>query len=290
MSDQLPTRASFDNDRLPHPGETCAIAGSDLWKTTALLFDRVFVATPTTNGVEIGEVDIPAELTFGTRGISDDARLRLEFWLGKQPKYWPHLSPADVRAVVERTLVVTCQEHGIDSTPTFMTDAVLDVAYPTGKAIAYQAALRNIPVVDEAQVTWQQVLEFRADRNAVAKYRALRVWLRAGLRATTVQEAVDIIASRLDQYEWALKKHGLRTTSGLIELLVGPKSLSLVTATVGLSAVIGGPIFAALAGGLVVTAGVTAALLERKIEREALAREEFADIALLHEARNRFSS
>ena len=65
--------------------------------------------------------------------------------------------------------------------------------FTSGEQIAYEGALSNIPLVVAETASWEQVLDFRKDPEAVSKYRDLRLWLRSGIGAQSAQHAADII-------------------------------------------------------------------------------------------------
>lgn len=59
-------------------------------------------------------------------------------------------------------------------------------------------------------MSWEQILEFRQDRGASRKYRNIRLWLRDGLHAETITEASELVEKKIEDYEWAIRKHGLK--------------------------------------------------------------------------------
>ncbi len=129
----------------------------------------------------------------------------------------------------------------------------------------FVAAIDNIPVVRDDQVTLDQLLEFRKDSEARNKYRKLRLWLGSSIHADTVSNASEIIAQRIENYEWAIRKHGLETYRSAIEYIINQKSLLSTTMASTLGALLGGPIAAELMGGTVLLGQVSAYLLERKV-------------------------
>jgi hypothetical protein len=86
----------------------------------------------------------------------------------------------------------------------------------------------------------------------------------------------EILRRYLDDYSWALRKHGIQTTVGgftsFLAAAAAPTTLSLLAAS---------PL-AVTGGGIVLAAGAVAWLANKQIERTELHRSE---IAYLHEVR-----
>lgn len=108
------------------------------------------------------------------------------------------------------------------------------------------SALSGIALVEEDSLTWEQVLEFRKDTKARAKYRRLIRWLDGELKSKSPAEIQDLIAIKLDDYEWGIKKHGMKTAIGSVSCVLDPKFLASAAAVVGASTLAGGEFWAAL--------------------------------------------
>lgn len=269
----------FRHDRRPALRETCAFTEADIAKATALLFDRFFVSTreePQT--VEPFE-DVPEEFTFG---ISQATQRASELIIAKHHADMPL---AQLHALTKQCLMAGYAEFGIHGTAVYPTDTSFEQDFPNGASIAYQAALNNLPLASNKDLSWDQVLGFRADRDAVRKYRDLRLWLENGLNAASVQQATDLIAKRIEDYHWAVKKHGIKTITGALTNVLSAKSLTSIAAGAGISTLLSGPTAAALAGGLIVISKCSTWFVERRLEMETIKRENFADVALLCEAK-----
>ncbi len=185
--------------------------------------------------------------------------------------------------------VISSYAHcGITMVPCYEKLDLFNDEYPSGPTLVYQAALANLPVVDEKEVSWEQILRFRDDSEAARKYRALRTWLDQSVRANSVQEATDIIGKKLDDYEWAIKKHSLLTIKSALSQVLELNKAGATLAMAGAAGVVGGPIWSAIAAGLVVTSQVALSLIERKIELEDIKRGEHAEVALIYDARKAF--
>lgn len=158
-----------------------------------------------------------------------------------------------------------------------------------GREIGYRAALNGLKIIDESQVTMEQVEEFRRDPETTRKYRALRLWLHQGLGAESVDHANDIVTQKLDDYTWAMEKHGLATITGAIESIVDSKHIAAIAGGTGMAALCAGPVWASIAGGLMVGAEVATWIAKRAISLEDVKRGPHSEVAIIYEARKRFT-
>jgi hypothetical protein len=160
-----------------------------------------------------------------------------------------------------------------------------DRALRQGTSIAFNAAINNIPAVAEDDLTWDQILSFRQDAEAVRKFRALRTWLVNSVNAASISEAQEIIAKKVDDYEWAIKKHALRTvTGGLTNVLSSETFVSVATGT-GIATLLHKPAFAIISSGLVIAAKIGAWVEERRIDLKDIEHGPNSEVALICEAR-----
>ena len=116
------------------------------------------------------------------------------------------------------------------------------------------------------------------------------LWLPEAMNALSFEQASDLIAKRVDDYIWAINKHGLETTTGVLTRLFEWQRAAVTVGTAGLAAAIGGGVPAALAGGVAVAAGVSAWFLERHVSSKEVMRGPGSEIAILVLAKNRFGS
>lgn len=245
-------------------------------KAAALLFDRVYVdrATAAKHGVP---KEIAFELPVVTQLMASEALKVIKKSI-REGKSYERIAPA-----VLRVMVSSHAKFGIPVLPLYPTDIEFENDYPTGNAIVYQAILNNIPIVSP-ELEWKQVLDFRQDKDARRKYRSMRVWLSDALASKSLEEATDLIGTKLEDYQWALKKHGLQSAVGTITQVLDSKQLAAIAAAGGVTALMGAPIWGLLAAGSLVVAKTAIRLAERRIEHEDFKRENAA-IAAIHEIR-----
>jgi hypothetical protein len=174
---------------------------------------------------------------------------------------------------------------GLPVVPLFQSHVAYDQRVAPGSSIAFEAAIGSIPVLVEKDLSWEQVLEFRKDADAKRKLRALRTWLQTGLSAKSVAEAKEQIERRVDDYEWAIKKHGLRTVIGGLTAVLDSKFLVTAVGVTGIAGLMVGPVWGAIAGGALTISKVSVWLTERRIEKLDVQRGPNSEAALIFEAR-----
>ncbi|MCX5643754.1 MAG: hypothetical protein NTZ17_03575 [Phycisphaerae bacterium] len=143
------------------------------------------------------------------------------------------------------------------------------------------SALMDLQVVDEESLTWDQVVTFRADNEARKKYRRFLHWLDGTMLGKSQAFIEDEISQRLEDYEHALKKHGIRTVIGTIEEALDGKYIL----GAGGFALVGHPILAALVAGLLVAGKVTVKLLQTSLKYDDVERGVNSEISWVHEVK-----
>ena len=114
------------------------------------------------------------------------------------------------------------------------------------------------------------------------------MWVRDSLHATSLQQAVDVIGQKVDDYEWGLKKHGFKAITGTISQVFAWKEAmvsAMITAAVAKAL---GPLWAAIAGGVMVTSQIGTHIAEQLIDREDAKRGKDREVAIIHEIKKRF--
>ncbi len=255
------------------PGQRLAICKIGLYERSALLFDRII--TPKFGSAPI-EPPIPPSIGFYVPELEQE--------IGGE--YILDTLPHGEEAVLNLWVSVYNREN-IEVIPVYTSEVALSKHFPEGPELAFQAALQHIPVVAEASITWDRVIDFRKDSEAIRKYRDLRLWLEMGLQAKSLPQALDIISQKIDDYTWAIKKHGLETKIGYIRQLLGWKQTTILTAGTAISTLLGGPVWGAIAAGTIISSEITASVAESKIKLEDTKRGKNREIAYLLELREK---
>lgn len=225
----------------------CGIVTLNRRKTAALIADRVWGAD-TDLGISFGWY-LPMEVRFM-------AVLKLQYLFERAPNAPAAipLTPTDAEnafADVERDLSLGfCATTGASVHPLYSSLSRRDFQYHPGDQTALVSIVENLNIVDEEQLTWEQVAEFRRDREARAAYRTFVHWLDRDMIDRSVQYIVDEVVQRLERYEWSLHKHGIKTVIGILSNTINPKSLvSTSTAGLAIDLIAGKPLWSLLAAG-----------------------------------------
>lgn len=258
-------RRRCSNPIYPKPHESLALSVMRP-KTAALAFDKVYRFPILTDPVpeEVGfycatraEVQHMAAALFLI--FAEDLGIPLDIERRGETR-----SPAENE---RRSLRLLCEEltqQGTRPTIFYENREVQGEEFTVGPYEVLTAAISNVAMVHEKDLSWEQVIEFRKDTETRAKYRRFVRWVDEELRAKPPAEVEDLIAIRLDDYEWALKKHGLVSSLGTLSCLIDPKFLGATSATVAATALsVGGFWAGVMAAGLtvgraLVTFGTTA--------------------------------
>ena len=110
----------------------------------------------------------------------------------------------------------------------------------------------HLNLIDTQYVPWNAVIEFRKDRESVAKLRRLRLFMFENYSGKPVSYVRDDILKRIDDYETTAKRWGMRTALQTMQGILSLKSLPAVAASA----------FAASAGAGLTTAIAIGAGLE----------------------------
>jgi Fe2+ transport system protein FeoA len=237
---------------------------------------------------QVHSPEIPAELTFGGTNLdqvitSISSRLTYQRSDGAIEITGNTSEQYNIYKHSLRLVSKSYTEHGVPVTPVYPSEDLLRTEILPGSVAAFQAALENIPLIDVSTVSWEQVLEVRRDKQALRKIRDLGLWLQASLKCENIAEASDLIAKRIEDYAWALKKHNLKTITG---------ASSAILAAGGLMPVLNAlnrPIWEAVAAVVALAGGATAWLVERLIDREDILRGANSEVAILYDAQRAFT-
>lgn len=273
-------------ERIPAPGETCAVTSRPYLKQAALLFDRVLLSC----GDHSYEFfDGPEALTFGIQQADDIVAKATQEKLDKliqaeDSAGMSHLFQSEVYQLYTETY----REFGIEVIPIYSSERAFQNDTAPGPVIGYQAAMSQVSLVSPDGANWDQIVDFREDKDALRKYRALRNWLRHGLKASSVAEATDIISQKLEDYEWAIRKHDLKTITGTLASVLDSKQLLALSSASGAAGLVGGAIWAAVTAGIILFAGVSVKIADRLVELEDVKRGANSEVAVIYDIRRRF--
>lgn len=124
--------------------------------------------------------------------------------------------------------------------------------YRAGAYDVVLAALQNVPIPDERELSWEQILDMKQDRQSQIKLRRLKHWLDAEMIGRTPQYIADEIAIRLHDYQNALRKHGVATILGSLQTAIDAKVVTGGALAVASLSFATSPTAALVAGGGIV--------------------------------------
>ncbi len=116
----------------------------------------------------------------------------------------------------------------------------------------------------------------------------MRNWLDTEMVGKSISYVSDAIATRLDGYEWALKKHGIETVTGAVSDLLDYRFLASAGSVVG--GLLAGGLWAGAGTGLaeLVGAGIVigkaaVSVVNKRVDLADRKRGEGSEVAFVHE-------
>lgn len=113
---------------------------------------------------------------------------------------------------------------------------------------ALEASISYVPEIIEESLEWKQVLDVRKDKDSRNKLLRFRNWTNTDLAGKSKSEIIENLENAVDEYKFALKKHGILTTLGGFTTILTSTSTILEAITNDFSG--------KLSAGFIVTAGI----------------------------------
>lgn len=189
---------------------------------------------------------------------------------------------------MSRVISDNLQKTGRKVYPIYTSEEKRDEEFKTGQYRVVVGSLRDLEIVDEEYLSWEQVLEFRDDSEIKADYRKFIHWLDGQMVGKPTQYVIDEIGVKYDKYKTALRKHGLKTKIGVLASMIDSKTLLSSIAAVGGAVIAGEPLFGALAAAGVLLGKSLVTIGEAKIDLENI-REQYGEIAFVAQVNERLS-
>lgn len=165
------------------------------------------------------------------------------------------------------------------------SEAKRDCEYRQGDREAVVATLSGLAIVDEDLLSWEQVLEFRADEENRLKYKRFLHWLDKDMVGKSQAFIEDEISIRLEGYENALKKHGIKTILGTVEEALDGKYLVGVSGTICSFTHAGHPNLGLLLGAGLILGKVVVKLGQTFLDIDDIERGPNSEISWVYEAK-----
>jgi hypothetical protein len=281
--------------QLPRPGESAAVTLDGEQKIAALFFDRVayspFFGDPVPNEAAMyGGTDaefwllvFPLLLRRDDPDPESTVQWLVDNILGDSTSFEESVAILGGTTPTRRMCDAYLVAHKVVATPIYSSAEGRDCEFQPGKNESVIAAIRNVGVADNEALTWEQVLEFRSDKEAAIKLRRLKNWLDREMVGKSISFVSDAMAIKLHDYEWAIKKHGIKTITGTISQLLDPKLLGTAGATAGGLLLAGQAFFAALAGAGILVGRAAVSITEKLVDLHDAKRGANVEVAFVHD-------
>lgn len=176
-------------------------------------------------------------------------------------------------------------KHAIAMIPVYGSKNNRNHEYREGNHQTVVATLSNLEIVDEEQLTWKTVLDFRVDKEARQRYNRFLHWLDKEMVGKSQAFIEDEISQRLEDYERAIKKHGIKTVLGTVEEALDGKYLLGASGVAGSLTLAGHPTLGALAAGLLIGGKIGIKLIQTKLDFDDVERGPNSEISWVYEAK-----
>ena len=186
-----------------------------------------------------------------------------------------------------RKISISFSKHGVPLIPIYDLIKQRNIMYKEGDREVVIISLTDLDIVDEKQLMWDQVIEFRSDKENQKKYKRLLHWLDKEMTGRTPHFIEEEIAIKLDDYESALRKHGIRTIAGIVEETIDGKLITGVTAATGAINLAGHPALGFLVGAGIVIGKVMMRLIQVKLDFDDMESGLNSEISWVYEAKKR---
>lgn len=277
---------------LPKPGESLAVSVLRP-KTAALAFDRVFRfptlidPIPESAGYYCATMsEIMPQMLIIMMEAAKETGLAVDFNLDEFSSISPQQKAINERKSLTRMFSQQSSQFSLHPTIIYANQSDESDVSKDSKSVL-TTALTNLQIVDEEKLSWDQVLEFRKDPDAVAYYRRITRFIDGSIVGRSQAELEDVLSDRLENYEWSIKKHGIRAKLGSISATLDPKFLSATSLVAGSAAIAGGAVWGALAGLTIALGKAAVSFGTARIEGQDELRASNFEIAYVHEVKKR---
>lgn len=101
---------------------------------------------------------------------------------------------------------------------------------------AYEVCISNMPVIIEENLKWEQVLDMRQDTRSMKKIHRFRRWVDLECNGKSKNEIIQSLEKAIDDYKYALNKHGIMTAIGGVTTILSASSTVIDALSGGFSA------------------------------------------------------
>ena len=189
-----------------------------------------------------------------------------------------------LRARVRWLAAAVGNELQIPVMPAYESSMARDSDYQLGDHQILIPVLTDLDIASNELLEWPQIIEFRSDKDAQKKYRRLVHWLDAEMVGKPLSFIEDEIALKLEDYLYAMRKHGVKIVLGSISSVLDWKHLTAAVAT-SLSAGVltGDALWGALAAGAITIGKVGVHVAQSALSLDDVRRGPGSEVAFVHE-------
>lgn len=181
-------------------------------------------------------------------------------------------------------------ESQLQVTPVYPSVIDRDAAYGPGGHSVLVAALTNLGIINEESLDWQQVIEFRSDREARGKLQRFRQWAEMEMEGRTASEIADEIGLRVEDYKWSLKKHGIETILGALSTTLDSSVLTGAAAAGGVVGAAAGAGVGSLVGAAILIGKIAVEVSRRRLDLAATSRTADPAVSYVLEAQTKLGN
>jgi hypothetical protein len=150
------------------------------------------------------------------------------------------------------------REAGFSHTPDWISESVLSKAkdhLPITDEPLFALSLKGLNLVDAEKLSWDQIIEFRKDKESRSALRQLRLFFQDELKSKDLGHITDKLGALAEEQEKAARLWGFETLQKSLSVAFTHKSV-LATSAAGLAAgLAGAPLTAAAAATMAVPLG-----------------------------------
>ncbi len=176
------------------------------------------------------------------------------------------------------------QVLGTRVTPLLSSHSDQELRYKQGDKQVAVAVMSNIDIISGSNLSWEQVIEARKDSASIVSLRRFVHWLDSSMIGQPVSYIEDEVSIRLEDYQYALKKHGINTAKGVISNVLEWKNLaSVASVATGATMLSNEALLGATAGAGILIGKVAVHVIDRKLSLEEVKRGANREVAFIHE-------
>jgi len=217
-----------------------------IFKTAALFFDRIYIDRFDYDNLRYRYQErMPIDAIYLNNQIT--AEISRYMYLGTFGK--KKLNPEDEKKAFTFGVLEVAKELNLNITPLYGTiypgENIVDG--PDGDdAATIELVLSSFPLIDEENLDWIQVDEFRNDIQSIGGIRRIRSLLNQVSKCNSSVEASDLIDSRIEDYCSACAKHGVSLMASTLnqiykkETVIAAIGTGILTGNMAIGSIIGG--------------------------------------------------